>query len=225
MSKKYIVGGLVVVALIAGGIFLKTRTQTSVPVQNFVSYKDPGLTADEKAVFQKKITELETALKDAKDTNTKFKLTMQIGIQHYALGELALAKEQYMIAAKILPDNPTVWSELYVVENAMTDYQSARAHIQKAIDLNPASPQYWRWKIDLEKDHFSPTPKMIEDLYTEALAKTNNSAEILSLEARYFETIQRYTDAMDIWKHLKEVNPSESTVYDQEIKTLQAKIK
>lgn len=193
------------------------------PKQQFVSYKDPGLTADEKATFQSKIAELETQLKDAKDENTKFKLTMQIGVQHYALGEYSQAHDRYIAATKILPDNPTVWSELYVVENAMGDYEGARSHIQKAIELNPASAQYWRWRIDIERDRFNPSATTIEDLFAQALAKTNDNIEILALEARYFESANKVPAAIEVWKHLKEVNPSAAATYDQEITTLQSR--
>lgn len=224
MNKKSLVLGLVlVVILVAGGVYMAYNKPKDLPKQQFVTYKDPGLTAEEKAVFQSKITELEAQLKDAKDDNTKFKLTMQIGIQHYALGEYTLAHERYMAATKILPDNPTVWSELYVVENAMGDYEGARSHIEKAIELNPASAQYWRWRLDIERDRFNPTANTIEDLFVQALAKTNDNVEILAMQARYFENANKIPAAIEVWKRLKEVNPSAAATYDQEITTLQSR--
>ncbi len=223
MNKKHIIIGLVLLAIVAGGVFMVFNKKAGAPKQQFVSYKDPGLTTEEKAGFQKKLAELEGQLKDAKDDNSKFKLIMQIGIQHYALGEYALAQERYNAASKILPDNPTVWSELYVVENVMGDYVSARTHILKAIELNPASAQYWRWRIDIEKDHFSPAPAIVEDLYAQALSKTNENVEILAMQARYYESVNKVGAAIDVWKRLKVVDPSNTGVYDEEIKTLQTK--
>ncbi len=227
MSKKSIIISAVVFTVIiaAGGVWWTLHMRaTSSSSSNFISYKDRGLTAEEKAVYQSKVVELKEQLKNATNDNEKFKLTMQIGIQHYALGEFTLAQERYLTAAKILPDNPTVWSELYIIENARGDYASAKKHIEKAIELNPASAQYWRWRIELEKDQFSPDSESMNSLFSQALANTNNSVEILAIQARYFESIGSNNAAIDTWKRLKEVNPSATAIYDQEIADLMQKV-
>lgn len=189
---------------------------------NIISYKDPGLTQQEKDLFSQKIEELKKQLSTVKDDQEKFKLNMQIGFQYYGLGEYGLARKQYLIASKILPENPTAWAELYVIENAMQDYKNAKTHILKAISLDPSSSQYWRWRIDLERQGLAASTKTLDQLFTEALGKTNNSVDIITLYAKYLEEQKNdLRSAIMQWRKAAELNPDAKDQYEGEIKRIQ----
>jgi tetratricopeptide (TPR) repeat protein len=175
-NKKILVLILIISALIGGVVwFNNQRTEQ----QQIISHKDPGLTADERKGSETRIADIQNKLRELSQDSKeeRFKLYIILGAEQYSLGQLREARESYRQAVRLLPDNPVAWAELYTVENAMQDYESAKKSIERAVNLSPFSAQYWQWRIDIE-EKLGGSRETIEALYKEALQKTNNHADL-----------------------------------------------
>lgn len=220
MNKKYF--GLIVAAVILGVVAGLAAKPAAEPA-DVVHYKDPNLTDEEKQVYRERIQKLEQDLATTSNDNEfqKYQLNVQIGLQHFGLGEYAEAQKRYLDATTLVPDNPTAWGELFVVENAMQDYARAKEHLEKALELNPGSQNYWRWLLELEQGPLGASLEHLEQRYQEALRATGDHPDILVLFANFLEREKGDPGAaIEQWRRAKEKNPSSGTVYEAEISRL-----
>ena len=228
LSKKVIIFMVsVVIVLGIGGVwYWKHASSPASEGSKFISYNDPKLTDAEKTVFTGKINEYEKKLAEAKTKDEQFTYSVQVGAEYYGLGEYEKARNKYLSASELLPDNPTSWAELAVVETAMTDYASAYGHIRKALEINPASSQYWRRLIGLKKDNMGASDVEMENLYAEALTKTNKNADIIGLHAIFLEERKKdLPGALAEWRLANSVNPDGKERYEEQIKRIQDLVK
>ncbi len=229
MSVKKISVFIILIMLVlaaAGGYSYWKQNHKKAPVNNFVNYKDNGLTQAEKDAYYKKIDEINKQYEKANGKEDQFKKHLLTGFQYYGLGEYQKARTEYIASSQILPENPQVWAELYVVENDMKDFSNAKTHIEKAISLNSASPQYWRWRIDFATDNEKQPNDALDSLYKTALDKTFNSADIVTLYAEFLENKKGdLAGAVTQWKRAIEVNPDKKAIYQAEIERIQNKLK
>ncbi len=214
---------------VVGSIFLvRSRSQDSGIVEqpkNVILSRDLGLTDQEKQASNERISVLENKLKAANKEEEKYTLELQLGFEYFAIGEYSKSRSHHLEASKIMPQNPTPYAELYVVESSMGDYENAKRHIQKAIELNPSNAQYWKWIITLRTDIFKDSPDEIKNYYIDALAKTNSHVDILTAYAQFLEKQGDVVSAVAQWKKAKEINPEQSTIYDTEITRIQNMLK
>lgn len=232
MSKKYyiIISIIILVALIGGGGYLIWKSQQN----KYINFIDPKLTNNELAQVNGKIIDLESSVKAKEkslDQNNKdqkadlFKLEMALCAEYRLRGRLLDAKKMAEKAQKLLPDNTSPWNELYVIESARGDYNSAEQAILKIITANPANNQAWRWYFDLASGPLHYTPDKLSALYKEAVAKSNGSADTLALYANYLESTNDLAGAVAQWKLAIEKNPASQTLYQGEIQRIQNKLK
>lgn len=229
MNKKYIVIIVSVIAValaVLASFALMPRAEAP---RDLVTSKDLGLTDKEKQVFLDEIAKAQEKLNNlgsSASREDKYKLNLHIGAQYYGLGEYQKARDSYKVATQAMPDNATPWAELFLAENSMRDYENARTHLQKAIDLNPGAPQYWRWYIDLEREQFAATNLQLETIFIEALQKTGESVDMIALYAVFLEKQKsNLAEAVVQWKKAIDKNPAQKSEYEAEILRLQNLLK
>lgn len=231
MKKKIaiVVGCLVVVTVVAGAFWYYQTQKPAIGLAEQPSTvllsRDPQLTEAERQNYLKNITELEGKLQAATEDAERYKLRMQIGFEQYALGEYAKARSSYLEANKLMPTNPTAFAELYVVESAMGDYENAKRHLQKAIEINPSNAQYWRWIITLRADAFQDSPEELKKYYLDGLEKTRDHVDIVTMYAQFLEKQGDVVSAVAQWKKAIELNPDQKDVYQAEIVRIQNLLK
>jgi tetratricopeptide (TPR) repeat protein len=225
MNKKiyWISGGVLALVLIITLAF--AFGPDHLPKDAILS-KDPQLTDQEKQSFRDKITDYQNQLKDGnKNPEEKYLLNTQIGLQYGLLGEYESAREYLIEATKILPDNATAWSQLYVIENLMQAYDFAHKHILKAIELNPTNPQFWQWRLMLEQDSLHLEREDLEKNFQDALSQTNESPDIIVLYAKFLEANNDLQGAVQQYKKAIERNPGSKAIYEAEITRIQNLVK
>lgn len=133
-----------------------------------VQTKNLQLSQSQRTALEQQLKQAEQKLnnlsKDPANANEHFVAYMQVGAQQYALGLLADARRSYEAAAKLFPDNPTPWQELFPVEVDMQDYKAAETSINKALALNPHSLENWKNKIKLERDYLHIPGNQLEEI-------------------------------------------------------------
>lgn len=228
LRKAILVVTILVVVMgmtVAGVVYFYDGDSTQLK-KEAITYRDPNLTVEEVALMNQRVADIQKKLDMASSDEEKYKAHMQLGFEYLPLGEYEKAREQYLKASSILPDNPTPWAELYVVERNMQDYENARFHLEKAIELNPVNVQYWRWRIELERDYFTASNDMLDALHKEGLDKTGQNIDMIVLYAYFLE--ERKNDllgAVQMWKKANELNPEDKVIYDEEITRIQEKLK
>lgn len=226
MSKRKISAIVIVLLVLIVGAFFIVWYPKYQYEKSLITYKDPKLTQQEKQVFLDRIAEDQKQLDNNKLSNEdRFKYTVDMGVQFYALGEYKKARDAQLLASKLLPGNPTVWAELFRAENEMHDYQNAEDHLQKAITINPASTNYWRWLLELEEGPLHLSNDRLKQGYEEALKATNSHVNILILYAKFLEKIGDLPGAVQQWKKAIEVNPEGKSTYEAEITRIQGLVK
>jgi tetratricopeptide (TPR) repeat protein len=226
MNKKtYWIIGAVAAILLVAGISYAFYQQNRLPKDAILS-KDPQLTDQEKQGFRDKITEYQNQLKDnSKSIEEQYKLSTQIGLQYGLLGEYENARDYLLKATRILPDNATAWSQLFVIENLMHAYEQAEKHIIKAIEINPTNSQFWGWRLELERDSLKLSKEELEKNFQDALRQTGEHADILALYAKFLESNNDLSGAVQQYKKAIEKNPANKTIYEAEITRIQNLVK
>lgn len=149
-----------------------------------------------------------------------FRIYNEMAFDYHMLGDLASAKEFYLKAVKITRHDPAVWASLFSVYKDMYDYESARSAVRKSLDINPVDWNLWRGYIELEQFHFKADRDELDRLYREALQKTNNSINIITVYAKFLEEGEDVEGAIKFWKMAFEKMP-DSELYKQEIRRLE----
>jgi len=219
MNKNLLKIGLSIFAIILGFFLLVQPLNKN----NSIEEKEPNLTTEERLLIENRLQEVQKKLFEATTENEKFNAQMQIGFQQYGLGQYKEAKETFLKAADLEPDNYVVYVALYQVELDRQDNQSARKNIKKALALKEENPDLWRKYIQLETDRFFANDDQLKDLYLEALTRTNSHVDMLAFYAQFLEKSNDLKSALDIWKKAYEQIPD--PLYQEEIERLEALLK
>ncbi len=193
-----------------------------------ISQIDRHLTAEERKKVENNLAinkELLAGMPKETSNSQLYKLHMEIGHQLFALGELAKARNEYLIAAKLMPLAYTSQTALFAVYLEMKDIASAGIAIKKAVDLAPDKPDTWRKYIAFKQQQLDASNKEIGVLYQEALLKTNNNIDIVVLYARFLGQTGDYAKAINFWQMAISINSNMKDIYNQEIRSLEEKIK
>lgn len=221
---KYILGGLVLLVLLAGaGYLVKVKTTPS-----YVEYKDPSLTSEEISKIDQDIAVLESKLTDLKKSDNKdeiFKHQLKLADSYRLRGKYKEAKQVLLDSSKLFPENPNPWEGLFVVDELRTDYEAAELDLQQAIKINSSNPQYWRWYYELASGPLKFTSEQMKGMFQEALKQTNGNADVFVLYANYLESQNDLVGAVANWKKAIEVDPGKTAYYQEQITRIQAKLK
>lgn len=225
-NKVLLFAVLLVCVLAVVAVYGYVRMNGGFENQHRISYKDPQLTEEQKKVFLDKIAKSEAELTEFSSESKKedaYQRYLAIASNYVPLGEFAKAQTWYLKAAKLLPQYPLPWYAVAAIESDMREYSSAETHIDKAISLDPANPEYWRFKIDLKKAT-GATAEQMTSLFEEALSNTSDHPDILSVYAKFLGDKDDIVPAVKLWRAAIEKNPEAAATYEAEIKKLQQKV-
>lgn len=143
-----------------------------------------------------------------------------LSADYRSLGEYGKAKE--IIEKAMYLDSKDsnliqVYSSLLAL---MGDKNLALSYINKAIAISGLNPNYWLWKLDLEKDN-GVSVKSLELIYKNALKETGNDLNIVTTYAQFLEDQKRNNEAIIQWKKAIEIYPANKAIYQAEIDRLQ----
>ncbi|MBI2356187.1 MAG: hypothetical protein HYV13_03230 [Candidatus Doudnabacteria bacterium] len=192
-----------------------------------VTYKEPSLTAEARAIYEQRLSEAQKAVAEINDqtpAEEKFNRYMALGSAKFSLGFYLDAKNAYQQALEVMPNNAFAWQAQSTTLTAMGDYKGALNAIKKAISLDPKQADFWKWQIDLEKDHFQANSDRVDELYGEALSKTDNNINIITAYATFLEQTGDLEGALEQWQKAYEVNTAQREVYQAEIDRLQRRL-
>lgn len=230
MSKKpsLIIGAIGLAIIVAAGLFFLQNQQNK-----FVNFKDPKLTNEELSRVEGKIRELEAAIEsrkgdekseDQNKVNDLFKYKMEVASYYRLRGRLLDAKQAVLEASRILPDNPSSYYELYVIERERGDFKSAKDALAKSLQINPSNVQAWRSYVELAEQNLGYTTEQLKSLYEEALSKAVQAADIHVLYALYLEKNNDLAGAVAQLKLAIQKNPGGKAQYEAEIQRIQSKL-
>jgi tetratricopeptide (TPR) repeat protein len=222
-KRTIIIAALVVLILAAAGVGYKYRSKI---FKHTIKSVQPTLNADEQKGVEDKVSQTEQKIKDIGKKSDdaakteKFNLYMTLGFQQYSLGKLADARSSFETAKDIDPKNAGVWASIYQASNDMQDYSAARDAIKTAMFLQPDNSDYWKWYIDLQRQHFGASVADINGYYTDAIAKTSQSLDIITSYANYLESIGDIGGATNQWRLAAQQDPK-NAAYKAEITRLE----
>lgn len=219
--KYAIILSILIVLLFAGYAIYQVKNQSS----SFIKEVNPNLTEEQRKTFEDRLLEAEKQLQMVSSNEDKYNWTIEEANNHIALGQLSLAKEALENAIKLNGSRVSAYVLMEQVKVNMTDYNGARESILKAIAIRPESADIWKKYIQLEIDHFSADNNTITTLYSDAINKTNNSIDIITVYASWLEGAGNLQAAKEYWLKAIEVNPKNKPAYDAEIKRLDEKLK
>lgn len=185
---------------------------------------DVNLNSEQQKFLQERIEELELKLAA---TNTQsvpdqivFGLYQELGFTNHLLGNLVEAKSVYQKASKILSKEPILWAALFSVYKDMYDYESALGAVKKSLELNPVDWNLWRGRIELERFQFHASRDDLDKLYKEALEKTENDINIITVYALFLEENGNIKEAFDYWNLAVKSYP-ENHIFQEEKRRLE----
>lgn len=229
MSKKIILVLTLIILVIYGAVFLNKKddkpNDTSVN-STFITVKDSNLTEEEKRIIEDKIADIQKKIMKTKDATDKekYNLMMQLGFQKNVLGKLAEARDAFLAATEIQSEDYTAPIALFHIYADMGDNQSARESIKKAIELRPENADSWRQYVQFEKERFGATNEKLEEIFLEAMTKTNSSVDIITVYAQFLEEKGDLQSAIEEWEKAIVAFPQNKNLYQQEILRIESKI-
>ena len=223
MNKQLIFG--IIIAILVTGAFIgynqwsKSKKQTS-----FLQEVDRKLSDEDRKIYEDRLVEAEKFIAEAQNNQDKSDGLIYKAVQLSGLGKLALAKDVFLQAADIKPENFNIYVHLYQVYFEMGNYKQAEASIQKSLELQPNNPDAWKKYILLEVEKFNKPESEIIGLYAQALAAVQDKTDIFTDFAGYLEKIGDIEGAIKQWQKAMESYPVNAEVYQGEINRLRQRL-
>ncbi len=221
-NKKIAIIVLALVILVLLGLGVRHVMQVSKPIV-LIEKADTKLSPSNLLFVQKRLADEQkqvSAFDEKTSLITKVSLYFALAADQRALGEYGEAKRTLETAMAIDPKNSNIIQTYSSLLSVMGDKNGALVYIDKAIALFPTEDNYWRWKIELEKD-MGKTPAELEMVFKDGLKKTDNDLNVVTYYAVFLEGEKRYTDAIAQWKEAIKIEPSLKATYQAEIERLQ----
>ncbi|OGE75591.1 MAG: hypothetical protein A3I07_02760 [Candidatus Doudnabacteria bacterium RIFCSPLOWO2_02_FULL_42_9] len=216
--------GIIAVVLLFVGFFAYTMIQDRADKPNFVNEVNRTLTDEQRKIYLDRLAEGERKLTEANTDLEKYEAYIVIGNQKYGLGQLGKAKEDYLKAERYNVENQAgVYTLLYQVELEMQDYESAKEHILKALELGAGTPDIWIKYITLMKEYFNANSEQLDKIFQDALAAVPDKTEIdiVTRYAQFLEETRNLKDAIGYWQKAIELFPLRKSLYQAEIDRLE----
>ncbi len=236
MNKKnlviYLITGLVIVGvgLISGGkVFLPNFSSQEGKNKPPLKSVERNLSKEEIAIYEKRLKEGQKALEEvnsnspdySKDKAGRYIYLAQI---YYGLGELAKSENNYNFALELTPNNPNIWTGLYLTRLEGGDFSGARDAIQKARELSPQDPDIWKKLIELRREKFGSDFPDQRGLFNDALVATNFHQDIYVAYAQYLESQGKLKEALEQWQAVVKSYPGNAS-YKEELQRIEAMVK
>ena len=223
-GKKQQILAIIACLLIVGGFvgynqWNKYKKQTS-----FIQEIDRNLSPEDRKVYEDRLVEAEKYIAEAQDNQAQSDALIYQAVQLSGLGQLALARDVFLEAVDINPENYNIYVHLYQVYFEMGDYKQAESGIQKSLELKSDNPDAWTRYILLEVEKFNRPEREIRDLYAQAGEAVLEKSDIYTSYARYLEKIGDLQGAKEYWQKAIESNPTGRNIYEAEIKRIDEKL-
>jgi tetratricopeptide (TPR) repeat protein len=173
----------------------------------FVKVKDNHLDPKISGTYQNRLEDLNYSLTVAKTDDAKFDIEKQIGTEQYLLGLLNDSKQSYEAAINLKPNDYTGYVGLFRTQIDMKDLDGAKLSIAKALSLNSSTVDVWIPDINFEEDVLHSSPVRINDLYVQALSKTNSNIGLMTAYAYFEESQNKFETAKEYWQKALQIDP------------------
>lgn len=214
-----------VLATVLVWLLLRKPDVTAAPI---VDYRDPQLTQEQKQSFLDRIAIQEEVLaKFSSDDKSaeKYQTLLLLGSENLPVGELKKARDYYLAAAMLFPNEPEPHFGAATADRARNNFSEAEKQIQTTLELKPANTDYWRFYLELGEYHLNFTPERMTAYIEDAIAKTNNHPDIYTWAAGHYKRKGDLVKAVTFWNKAKESYPDGAHIYDREINALLEQIR
>ena len=191
---------------------------------SFIEEVDRKLTAEDRKIYEDRLVEAEKFIAEAKDNQEKSDSLIYKAVQLLGLGKLAQARDVFLEAAEVNPENFNIYVHLYQAYFEMEDYKQAESSIQKSLELQPNNPDAWIRYILLEVEKLKKSERVIRDLYAQAEQAVKVKTDIYTSFAGYLEKIGDIEGAIKQWEKAMESFPENKELYEAEIQRLRNKL-
>ncbi len=220
--------------LVAGGLtwwylsLPKARLKPAEPL-TLIDYLEPKMPAEQKQKFldnlkkdQEELAALPTEEEKMSfsDKTRKFQLLLDIASTYYPLGELKKSFDIYAQASALFPNEPVPYYSMAYIAEQRGDLATARTNYRLAVEKSPAYGLYWRALIEFEQNRFSTKPEILQALFQDALIKTGNDINVVTLYAKFLEAQGDIQGAISEWQAALQQAPEYADLYQAEITRL-----
>ncbi len=128
-------------------------------------------------------------------------------------GQYDLAQEHLQVAIKLDPQNPALHVQLANTLAVAGDLARAYAAYQKAVDLAPGDPLYWRQLIEFSLDHDYSVREIALPMARQLLVAFPDEAANLTLMGRVMFELEDMANAERYLLWAKQADPNSALVY------------
>lgn len=222
-GNKQLIFGILIAIILLGAVIGFTVWQEQQKQTSFIEEVDRKLSDEDRKVYEDRLVEAERFIAEAKDNQEKSDALVYKAVQLSGLGKLAEARDVFIQAAEVNPENFNIYVHLYQVYFEMGNYQQAEASIQKSLELLPNNPDAWRRYLLLAVEKLDWSESEIRDLYALAEAAVKEKTDIFTSFAGYLESIGDISGAIEQWQKAQEAHPESYEIYEAEIQRLRNK--
>ena len=223
-NRKQLIISIIVILLIALFIVWLKRDQIAFfkSTPELILKAEVNLSQSDRVFVEKRLADNQAKLLELGENATvleKVNINFMLSADYRLLGEYGKAKElleQNMMLEPLNSNTKSTYSSLLAV---MGDKEGALDYINQAIALFGGETNYWRWKIDLEKESGISEQKL-EEIFKEALEKTDNNLNIVVIYAQFLSEIGKNDEAIKNWEKAIELYPENGFIYQAEIDRL-----
>src|SRR3989344_4050754 len=139
-GNKQLIFGVIIAILILVGFIGYNRWSESRKQASFIQEVDRKLSDEDRKIYEDRLIEAEKFIAEAQDNQTKSDALIYKAVQLSGLGKLASARDVFIEAANVNPENYNIYVHLHQVYFEMEDYKKAEKSIQKSLELQPNNP-------------------------------------------------------------------------------------
>ena len=216
-NVKIGIGIAVLIFLAVAGYSWYNESNKPAEDDKFIKTVERNLSTADRKIFEDRLVEAQNKLTASKTDEERFGWQMQIGYNLQALGRLGQAQDAFEQAIRLKSDDYSGLTALFQVQIDRSDNEGALVSIKTALDKSPNNPDLWRKYIQLETEKFNPSNDSLNNLYLEALSKTNDSVNIITVYAQFLEKVGEVTKSIEYWQKAIDANPASKKLYQTEI--------
>ena len=226
MNKNFknIIIGVVVVVIVAGGLFLIFRENGVIksPIENEITklLKDKVLTEDQKTNLNEA---LELLKQNPKDTQAMLKLAMI----KYQIEDYDGAKETYYQVLEIQPENTVVYNNLGDIYVLQEDWERAEEIYLKIISKTPKWLSAYTNLESIYRFHLEEKYPEMEQILLTAIEKTADITEyapvdLYTMLGSFYKRTEDVPNAIKYYEIALKLMPG-NTAIERELETLKTK--
>lgn len=230
MAKKtwVIAGLLMLVVLAAGGFYAYKNKMLNRflpglrPEKLLASFenKNPDLPAETFDSFRQRFEESKAELEKDPDL---FNVWLQVGVLKKAVGDYEGARDVFIYAGRIRPQNSSSFASLADIYAYFLDEpEKAEKAIKTAIENDPTDASYRLALADIYRYKLPGKENMYEQTLLDALKEIPNEVNLVSALATYYRQNDQVDQAIVYYEQLVKLNP-DNQMAKEDLAELKAK--